>query len=473
MNKWLLRGLNLLLLALLVAAVPFGMKAYYPIDRNNKAVEALQNKQYDRAIELLSEAIEGNPDNAVFKRNLIAAYNSKAIDLEKGGQDFQALESYEKALTLDPGNQTIIRNCVSTLNNLAVAQSNAKEFVESQKLFEHAGKWLPKIDDAKVRDDVRRNYSALLTLWGAELMKRNQFDGSRMSFEQALGLDPKNAVANIYLGDLFYEVNQYDKAKQYYAAALPIDNENTDYLKNRLLMIEDESKVETLFREIRDPKGHFLVHHVEYANGVRVPEILAMLNEARDTVGGKLGIFPARAVNVKIYNTRDFYRISNLPEWAIGIFDGKLRLKLDDVQSAPSQVKDLLFHEYTHAVLAMNVKQRIPAWFHEGLAQLMEPQFAENPREQAQMREALARKRLSFDVLQESFKEITSKHDAEDAYLLSKYFLAFLNRKHGRDKMAEWVRHLANEEKFDDAFAAVYGSTLKTSQQDWMQSQAR
>lgn len=473
MNRWVLKAVNVVLVLGVFAAIPYGLRAYKPIENNNKAVEALQNKQYDQAIALLSEAVHENPNNPVFKRNLVAACNSKAIDLERKGQDEASLDWYERALKMDPSNETILRNYISTLNNLAVAASKQKDFTHSQSFFERASKGLSKIPDAKIGDEIRSNYSALLTLWGAELMKRDQFQESQTAFEQSLELNPKNAVARIYLGDLFYERNDYTNAKKHYSAALPLDKENKEYLQNRLLMIGEESKVEGLFKQQKDTAGRFVVQYVDYPNGVTIPEVLQMLDEAYTEVGTVLGIYPARAVSVKIYNGKDFYAISKLPEWAIGIFDGKMRLKVEDVQSAPSQVKDLLYHEYTHAVLAMNVKQKVPAWFHEGLAQLMEPQFMENRREQAQMREALARKSLDFTVLQDSFKDLDSKKDAETAYLLSKYFLAHLNNKYGGEKLLHWIEHMAAEEKFDESFEKVYGQPLKKAQEDWVRAQLK
>lgn len=469
MNRWLLRALNALLLLVVLAAIPFGIRAYEPIEQNNKAIQALENKEYDKAIALLSDAVERNPNNSTFRKNLLAAYNSKAIDIEHSEKESTgALQWYEKALKIEPGNQTILRNYISSLNNLAVDSSGRRDFTTSQGFFELARGRLTTLSDQNVRGEIMRNYSALLTLWGAELMKRNQIPEATLSFEQALKLDGKNSVASIYLGDLFYESNEYPKSQAFYESALKTDKDNTDYLNNRLQMIEDESKVEGLLKTSRDPQGHFFVQAIEYSNGVSVPEIYEILTSAYNEIGKDLGIYPARAVNVKIYNGVDFYKISKLPEWAIGIFDGKMRLKLEDVQSAPSQVKDLLFHEYTHAVLAMNIKQRVPAWFHEGLAQLMEPQFKENPREQAQMRDALARNKMNFESLKDSFKDITSKDDAETAYLLSKYFLNSLNRKYGRDKMVEWIKQMAAEVKFDEAFEKVYGVTLASAQEAWM-----
>ncbi|MBX7244696.1 MAG: tetratricopeptide repeat protein [Candidatus Sumerlaeaceae bacterium] len=473
MSRWLLKLLNIALLVGIAAAIPYMMTAYAPVEKNNKAVEAIANKQYDEAIALLSDARLSSPENPTFRANLTAAYQNKAISLEEQKRTTESLMFYEKALDLEPDNQTIMKNFVSTINNLAVAHSNRREFAESQQLFERAAKSLKRINDSAIRNDVIHNYSALLTLWGAELMKANKVNDAVTAFTNSLNLDPQNAVANIYLGDLRYEVNDYEAARQFYSAALPFEKDNKEYLKTRLEMIADEIRVETLFKKAADPQNRFLVHYVDYTNGVTVSEMLDMLAQARTAVGEKLGIYPARAVNVKVYNARDFFRISRLPEWAIGIFDGKLRLKVDDLQSAPSQVKDLLFHEYTHAVLAMNIKQKVPAWFHEGMAQMMEPQFAENPREQAQMRDALARTRLDFNVLKDSFKDITSKTEAETAYLLSKYFLSYLNTKYGHEKLMDWVARMTKDEEFEKSFQAVYGLPLEQAQNEWIKGQVK
>lgn len=454
-------------------ALPYAVKVYRPADHNNRAVEALDARRYDQAIGLLDKAMAGSPGNTTFRQNLLLAYNAKAVEMDQAGQVEEAAGFYEKALALGPVEKPVLRNFVSSLNNRAVAKSTERDFPGSQKLFEAALEHLPALEDTSVTVEVQRNYSSLLTLWGGELMKRNQIAEARKAFEDSLGLRPDNAVANIYLGDLRYESNDYVPARGHYAAALAADTQNKDYLVNRLQMIDDEAKVEDKFRQTSDPDNHFVIQYVPYATGIPIDEVARLLGEAYKGVGRDLGLFPPRPVNVKVYESADFYRISKLPEWAIGLFDGKIRLKVEDLRSAPSQVRDLLFHEYTHAVLAMNVKQRVPAWFHEGLAQLMEPQFNESRREQAQMRDALATGKLDFAGLSESFRELSSKDDAESAYLLSKYFLIYLKRRHGPQKLVDWVRRMAAEEKFEDAFATVYGTPLSEAQSAWIKTQAR
>jgi hypothetical protein len=55
MSKWLRRALDVVIVALIVAAIPFAMRAYHPIEQNNKAVAALEAKRYDEAIALPSD----------------------------------------------------------------------------------------------------------------------------------------------------------------------------------------------------------------------------------------------------------------------------------------------------------------------------------------------------------------------------------------------------------------------------------
>lgn len=473
MNRWLLIALNVALLGLILAAIPFILNSRQPNKHNNLGVQALEAGKYDEAITHLTEAVDKTPSNKDFKRNLLTAYTARALHQNEAGETTRSLESFEKALSLAPDDQVLLKNYVSTLNNLAVAQSNQRDFAEAQGFFEKASQALPKLGDAAVRDNIRQNYSGLLTLWGTELMKRNQVKDAIRSFGQAVQLDPQNGIAHVSLGDLSYESNDYAGAARSYSAALPVSPENKDYLENRLQMIKDESGLESKFKSLVDPDKRFLLQYVDYKGGTSITAVMGMLNEAWDVIGRDLGVYPARAVNVKVYTTDEFFKVAKLPEWAIGIFDGKMRLKVDELQSAPELVRDLIFHEYTHAVLAMNVKLEVPAWFHEGIAQLMEPQFRENSREQEQVRVALTRHKISFDQLDDSFKEITDKGDAENAYLLSKYFLTHLNRKYGHEKLREWIKRLTKEEKFAESFEHVYHTSLAKAQESWIKAQSR
>lgn len=476
MKRWISGLINFVLIGGVIGAVayvPYYLKSQKPYNENNQGVEALYNSDFDTAIGHLKNAIEMKPGQVNFEKNLLAAYNSKAIALSNDDKSDEALKYFDMAFQMDKTDKILIRNYGATLNNIAVEKSRERNFDEAQQLFEKASVIIPLLEESTSTLEVRHNYAALLTLWGSELMKHRQVKEAKNAFLQSLDLNSSSAVTLISLGDLGYEENDYALAKKNYSAALALDQANSEYLTNRLDMIEDEKQVEGKFKELRDEKNNFFVQYIPWEGKTDVKQVLAMLDEAYDVIGKELGIYPARTVNVKIYDSDDFVRISKLPEWAIGIFDGKLRLKATEAKSSPEQVKDLLFHEYTHAVLAMNVKQAVPAWFHEGIAQLMEPQFRENMREQQQVREALARNQMSFESLNDSFKDIQSKGEAENAYLMSKYFLLYLNRKYGHEKLIAWITKMVQEEKFENAFEEVYEMPIKDAQQAWIKSQAQ
>src|SRR5690606_25922444 len=103
-------------------------------------------------------------------------------------------------------------------------KSNVQEFSQAQAYFERASKVLPTLGDTDVRDNIRQNYSALLTLWGTELMKRNQVSSAMDSLSQAARLDPENGVALVSLGDLAYENNDYAAAASNYSKSTRLNS---------------------------------------------------------------------------------------------------------------------------------------------------------------------------------------------------------------------------------------------------------
>ena len=62
MSRWLLNLLSVALVASILAAVPLAYRAYEPVHKNNRAVEAMREHKYDEAIALLSEAMLGSPE---------------------------------------------------------------------------------------------------------------------------------------------------------------------------------------------------------------------------------------------------------------------------------------------------------------------------------------------------------------------------------------------------------------------------
>lgn len=74
------------------------------------------------------------------------------------------------------------------------------------------------------------------------------------------------------------------------------------------------------------------------------------------------------------------YRIPGIPDWTGALFDGKIRIPLNVMKDWPKH-RGTLAHELGHAFVHSMAKGRVPTWFDEGLAQILEERsFGEEER---------------------------------------------------------------------------------------------
>ena len=103
--------------------------------------------------------------------------------------------------------------------------------------------------------------------------------------------------------------------------------------------------------------------------------ILDRLEEEFTRISAEIGCrFPEERINVIILNREDYLRTTGAAEWSAGVYDGRIRVSLQ--QSA--QTRATLSHELVHACLASTGDW--PAWFHEGLAQKLSGQTVSEER---------------------------------------------------------------------------------------------
>lgn len=105
-----------------------------------------------------------------------------------------------------------------------------------------------------------------------------------------------------------------------------------------------------------------------------VPVVVSALEVALDEYLTEYAFQPpSQPIEVVLYSSDRFQdAVVKGPEWAAGIFDGRIRVPLSPSYS-PSQkdhLEAVLRHELVHALLAEKSDRRpLPVWFEEGLAQ--------------------------------------------------------------------------------------------------------
>jgi hypothetical protein len=81
-----------------------------------------------------------------------------------------------------------------------------------------------------------------------------------------------------------------------------------------------------------------------------------------------LNSYPSEPVTVILYTNREFQDITRSPAWAIGEYDGRIRVAVGGALQSPRDLDRIVTHELTHAVVASAAPRGIPAWLNEGLA---------------------------------------------------------------------------------------------------------
>jgi len=196
-------------------------------------------------------------------------------------------------------------------------------------------------------------------------------------------------------------------------------------------------------------------------------EILELLEQAYDEVGYDLNHYPQDAVEVVIYSNADFQRVTHLPAWVSAAFEergSRIRIPIRGIRQA-TDLRALLYHEYTHVVIRDVTGGKVPTWLNEGLA-LIEQR---TPLDGAvgTVRQLADEKKLpSLGALNGSFVKLTGP-EASVAYAVSYTAAKFLVERWSRWDAQRLLRQLGEGLPFEEALEETTRLTLPEFEQEW------
>lgn len=156
---------------------------------------ACQTGNNEAAVELIGQAIKGNPANPFFHNNLGSAYRAlHKLD--------EAVLCYRQALALDPG-------YADAYSNLGRALADQGKLDEAIACHRQALTLNP--DSAAVHYDL-----------GTALQKQDQRTEAESSYRRALSIDPGHAEVLTNLGPLLVLQGKHDEAASCYQTALAV-----------------------------------------------------------------------------------------------------------------------------------------------------------------------------------------------------------------------------------------------------------
>jgi tetratricopeptide (TPR) repeat protein len=164
-----------------------------------------QNKQPERAVELISQAIQIAPDNA-------AAHCNKASALLELGQFEAALGSYERAIALRPD---YLEACYNRGNVLIQLQRPAAALESLERAIA-----------------IRADFAKAHARRGDALMQLQRYEEAVRSYERALTLKP-DAATFMRCGDALMQLQRCADALQSYDRAVAMDPVLADACSSR------------------------------------------------------------------------------------------------------------------------------------------------------------------------------------------------------------------------------------------------
>lgn len=201
--------------------------------------------------------------------------------------------------------------------------------------------------------------------------KLRNLASAREQFTYYLEKQGDDQQMRVLYADTLESEGRYDdavRALETAAISLPDDQA----LKQRLTSMRGKAK-ESLSQLIETSQNFRLSYHAgdheDLVSGV-LETLEAALSDYMDQYDFRL---PPSPIEVILYPAEDFKAVVSYgPDWAEGLFDGRIRIPVRQGLGAGG-IRDLelvLRHELVHALLAlMSDGRQIPPWFDEGLAQ--------------------------------------------------------------------------------------------------------
>lgn len=186
-------------------------------------------------------------------------------------------------------------------------------------------------------------------------------------------------------------------------------------------------------------------------------QITAVLETAYQDLGERFGRWPVEdgrpRIRVVLYRRDGFHDATGIGHWAGGLYDGTVRVPLEDLGRDKSDLERVLRHEITHAFVADSGGRDVPGWLNEGLAQWLEQRDLDRHQKQIEAARAqLAGK--EFLKLVDLKKSLASLPEDKIpiAYVQSLLLVDAIEHAHGERVLYEMVAGCKRGESCESTF---------------------
>jgi tetratricopeptide (TPR) repeat protein len=417
-------------------------------DLLRKGQEKMRDKDYVGAIVYFESAHKADPYNKNVHKNLSVAYNNIAV-LHAGKGDLQnAVRNGLQALRFDPDSASIKEQVAVFYNNLALSMLDSGKYKDARDAMEKALEYSP---DSMV---LKKNlYNVLLQYANYQEARKNDSIAIKLAM-QAIDIAPDITEGYVFLGNIYYKQDKFTEALKYWQKALLLSPENEN-LNKRIDALKREKIVERDFDTER--KSFFRIRFDRELDSRYVGIILDILDDARRSLRNGFGFYSDEVIPVIIYDDSQFEQATAQPHWTQGLYDGKIRIRYQDVSRDDANLRRVLFHEYAHAMIFMHVGNNIPIWLNEGFAQFNEPDTEFTVSDKIFLSGYIKRRgSFSLELLDPMFTKKSDPEAIRAAYLEARLFFDYLIDKYTKYRMKRCLEALKQGKPWQKAFTEAY-----------------
>lgn len=397
-------------------------------------------------------ADDPRPDEAT--RAAALAANEEGCRLAERGDGEAALAKFAEALEKLPDDPTIKGNAAK------VHATIGKKLFDERKFKEAAREYRTSADLVPTELDYPHSQ-------GIALSRAGEDRDAVAIFERVLREKQERVPTLVALGQSLYRLGRNKDAIARWEHALKLAPEDKD-LAAALEKAKREETVEgNLLEDLGAP--HFTIKCDGQADAALARRVGGYLEDAYRDVGYALGRYPEGEIAVVIYPKKAFRAVTGSHAWVAALYDGKIRIPAEGLERADArEVKRVLTHEYTHALIKSVAGGSVPAWLHEGIAQL------EEGRTRSDAQRVLGGKELpTLDDLKGTFISDPDTSRVAVRYASAFDFVASLAERRGNTAIAELLDRLGKGEKLDEASQSVFGEGTSSLYDAWRASLLR
>jgi hypothetical protein len=202
--------------------------------------------------------------------------------------------------------------------------------------------------------------------------------------------------------------------------------------------------------------------------------LLSTLEQAYADLVQDFGSGPAEKVVVVVYAERDFQASTQVPAWADGLFDGRVRVPARGITGVTPELLSVLKHEMTHSFVHFRAKGRAPTWLQEGLAQVEEGKTSA-PFASGLAGAYAARGTFQLQGLEGGFTNFSASQ-ARGGYAISLAAAEMLKDTRGFGAVAHFLDRLGEGSLVEDAMRETLRADyarLESDLADWLKQRAR